>query len=97
MAAPLRLIVADDHALFRQGLRSMRVRDPARDHAHRRSPLGAVRPGVVRKHPDRQVSRPVFVSRQLGYANAAITLKVYAHFVEDKKNDVQELASIILS
>jgi hypothetical protein len=29
--------------------------------------------------------------------DSVITLKVYARFVEDKKNDVQELASIILS
>lgn len=37
------------------------------------------------------------VSRILGHRDSVITLKVYAHFVEDKKNDVQELASIILS
>jgi integrase len=33
----------------------------------------------LREHPDRAGARPVFVSRQLGHTNAAITLKVYAH------------------
>jgi integrase len=37
------------------------------------------------------------VSYLLGHRDAVITLKVYAHFVEDKKNDVQKLASSILS
>ena len=37
------------------------------------------------------------VSRLLGHRDSTITLKVYAHFVEDKKSDVQELASSILS
>jgi integrase len=37
------------------------------------------------------------VSNLLGHRDPVITLKVYAHFVEDKRNDVQELASSILS
>jgi integrase len=37
------------------------------------------------------------VSYLLGHRDSNITLKVYAHFVEDKKNDVQELATSILS
>ncbi len=37
------------------------------------------------------------VSRLLGHRDPVITLKVYAHFIEDKKNDVQELATSILS
>jgi integrase len=37
------------------------------------------------------------VSKLLGHRDSTITLKVYAHFIEDKKNDVQELASSILS
>jgi integrase len=37
------------------------------------------------------------VSNLLGHRDSVITLKVYAHFVRDKKNDVQELASSILS
>lgn len=37
------------------------------------------------------------VSRLLGHRDSVITLKVYAHFIEDKKNDVQDLASSILS
>ena len=36
------------------------------------------------------------VSRLLGHRDSVITLKVYAHFIEDKKNDVQDLASSIL-
>jgi hypothetical protein len=35
------------------------------------------------------------VSYLLGHRDAVITLKVYAHFVEDKKNDVQKLPSSI--
>ena len=31
----------------------------------------------------------------LGHRDSVITLKTYTHFVEDKKNDVQELASNI--
>lgn len=37
------------------------------------------------------------VSGLLGHRDSVITLKVYAHFVADKKNDVQELATSILS
>jgi integrase len=37
------------------------------------------------------------VSNLLGHRDSVITMKVYAHFVQDKKNDVQELASSILS
>jgi integrase len=37
------------------------------------------------------------VSRLLGHRDSMITLKVYAHFIEDKKNDVQDLAKNILS
>jgi integrase len=36
------------------------------------------------------------VSTLLGHRDSVITLKTYAHFVQDKKNDVQELASSIL-
>ena len=35
------------------------------------------------------------VSAFLGYRDSVITLKVYAHFIQNKKNDVQELASAI--
>ena len=37
------------------------------------------------------------VSRLLGHRDSVITLKIYAHFIEDKKNDVQDLATGILS
>jgi integrase len=37
------------------------------------------------------------VSKLLGHRDPVVTLKVYAHFVEDKKNDVQELATSIFS
>ena len=37
------------------------------------------------------------VSNLLGHRDSVITLKVYAHFVRDKKNDVQELATSIFS
>lgn len=37
------------------------------------------------------------VSRLLGHRDATITLKVYAHFIKDKSDHVQELASSILS
>jgi integrase len=37
------------------------------------------------------------VSRLLGHRDSVITMKTYAHFIEDKRNDVQELASSILS
>jgi integrase len=37
------------------------------------------------------------VSRLLGHRDSTITLRVYAHFVEDQKNDVQDLATSILS
>ena len=37
------------------------------------------------------------VSRLLGHRDSTITLKVYAHFIEDKKNDAQELADGNLS
>jgi integrase len=37
------------------------------------------------------------VSRLMGHRDSVITLRVYAHFIQDKKNDVQELASSILS
>jgi integrase len=37
------------------------------------------------------------VTRLLGHRDSTITLKVYSHFVEDKKNDVQDLATGILS
>jgi integrase len=37
------------------------------------------------------------VSNLLGHRDSVITMKVYAHFVQDKRNDVQELASSILS
>ena len=36
------------------------------------------------------------VSRLLGHRDPVITLKIYAHFIQDKKNDVQELARSIL-
>lgn len=37
------------------------------------------------------------VTALLGHRDSVITLKTYAHFVQDKKNDVQDLASSILS
>ena len=37
------------------------------------------------------------VSSLLGHRDSVITHKVYAHFVQDKKNDMQELATSILS
>lgn len=37
------------------------------------------------------------VTGLLGHRDPVITLKVYAHFVQDKKNDVQDLATSILS
>ena len=36
------------------------------------------------------------VSRLLGHRDSTITMKVYAHFIQDNKNDVQDLASSIL-
>jgi integrase len=45
---------------------------------------------------DRGVAVPK-VSGLLGHRDSVITMKVYAHWVKDKKNDVQELASSILS
>jgi integrase len=36
------------------------------------------------------------VSGLLGHRDSVITLKTYAHFVADKKNDVQDLATSIL-
>ena len=36
------------------------------------------------------------VSAYLGHRDPTITLKVYSHFIRDKKNDMQELASSIL-
>jgi integrase len=43
---------------------------------------------------DRGVAVPK-VSGLLGHKDCAVTMKVYAHWVKDKKNDVQELASSI--
>jgi integrase len=43
---------------------------------------------------DRGVAVPK-VSRLLGHRDSVITMKVYAHWIKDKKNDVQELASSI--
>ena len=36
------------------------------------------------------------VTKLLGHRDSTITLKVYAHFVDDKRNDVQDLATGIL-
>jgi integrase len=36
------------------------------------------------------------VSKLLGHRDSIITMKTYAHFVEDKRNDEQELATSIL-
>jgi integrase len=37
------------------------------------------------------------VSKLLGHRDSVITLRVYAHFIEDKKNDMQDLATSIFS